>query len=199
MSQATHETVESTSTAAPASASKAHDAAAEQAAVQQAAVRTVMTQPVRFLPADLSALDALQVAREWGVHHLPVGSPDAPGGILCTCDLKEAPLNARIGDWARQPVLKVEAESSCLHAAKLMRDHVVGSLLVTQAKQVCGIVTRADLARLGGQSSEVLSASRCVCCGSMSHLRRDEFEQLLCVDCRERAEEPQNFDTGGGD
>lgn len=159
----------------------------------------VMTTPVRFIAATTPVLTAISKAREWGIHHLPVGTSKAPEGLVCTCDLKEAPLDGEVWNWVNSPVLTVSAGTPIVQAATLMRHHVVGSLLVTDRNTVCGIVTRADLARLGGDGTHPITEIRCVCCGATSHLRLDGYDQLLCVDCRERADEPQAFDTGGGD
>ncbi len=157
----------------------------------------LMSQPVSFLSGETSVLEALNTARERRIHHLPVGDAKAPLGVLCTCDLREAPLSEKLGNLLSRPYVSIECRATIREAAELMREHVVGSLLVTDGDGVTGIITRADLARSANGRSH-LAEVVCTCCGSDAHLGKDQYEQLLCVDCRERATEPDSFEQGLG-
>lgn len=163
-------------------------------------VAQVMTHPLRVLPPETTVLHALDYARCWGVHHLPVGRTESVLGVLgvlCTCDLREARLTDKLGQVVRRPPLTIDAHASCRAAAERMREHLVNSLLVTEAGCVVGIITRTDLASFS--ADRPLRGVCCWCCGETRHLTRDEYGQLLCAECRERALVPELFDTGGGD
>ncbi len=169
-----------------------------QAAITQSArVGRLMSQPVSFIPPGTTVVDALNQARTLGVHHLPIGEPQQPLGVLCTCDLREAPLSEEIGNLLNRPPVSIGVDASVQQAADVMRTEVVGSLLILDGDSIVGIVTRSDIVRsLGTRTS--LSEVICLCCGSDQHLKLDEHEQLLCVDCRERATEPHSFEEGRG-
>ena len=168
-----------------------------EAISDSSAVSTLMSQPVTFLPRETKVVDALSRARELRVHHIPIGDANAPLGVLCTCDLREAGLSDQLGDLLSRPAISIELRASLREAADAMRTAVVGSLLVADGASIVGIVTRSDIVRsLGTQTS--LAEVVCFCCGSDQHLKLDEHEQLLCVDCRERASEPHSFDEGRG-
>jgi hypothetical protein len=79
-----------------------------------------------------------------------------------------------------------------------MRAADVGSVLVTDGTgEPCGIVTRGDLTG-EARSEAILEDCRCEACGSIRHLHR-YGDRLLCFSCRERATEPEEFESGGGD
>lgn len=157
----------------------------------------VMHQPVVVLQLFETVADALETARERGVHHFPVCRRDHIMGMLCTCDLLDAPLTRVVGEIMR-PAVSLPMDRSAREAAALMRAADVGSILVTDGDgAVSGIVTRSDLSH-EPSASPLLQDCRCEACGSIRHLQRYEARQL-CASCRERATEPWNYDTGGGD
>jgi CBS domain-containing protein len=157
----------------------------------------VMSHPLVALQAYETVSAALETARERGVHHFPVCSRELVVGMVCTCDLQEAPLEKPVGEVMR-PAVTLPADRSSADAALLMKAAGVGSILVLDRRgQPCGIVTRGDLNR-EGPASDILQDVRCECCGSTSHLRK-LGARTLCFSCGERAEEPQAFDSGGGD
>lgn len=158
---------------------------------------SVMHRPLIALHIYDSVSSALDAAREHGVHHFPVCHHEKVVGMVCTCDLQEAGLEQPVGD-VMHPAVMLPDTRSAADAAMLMRAAEVGSVLVTdESGEACGIVTRTDL------SSEPPVAAlfedcRCEACGTIHHLHRYD-ERRLCFSCRERAQEPQAFDTGGGD
>jgi CBS-domain-containing membrane protein len=111
--------------------------------------------------------------------------------------MQEAELQRPVGDVMR-PAVTIPASRSAADAAQLMRAADVGSVLVTDGRgEPCGIVTRSDLS---GEPplAAILEDCRCEACGTIHHLHR-YGERRLCSSCLERAEEPQAFETGGGD
>lgn len=167
--------------------------------VQELAIplQNVMHQPVVVLQLFDTVADALETARERGVHHFPVCRRDHVMGMLCTCDLRDAPLSRVVGEIMR-PAVTLPMQRSAWEAAALMRAADVGSILVTDdTGAVSGIVTRSDLSR-EPSASPLLQDCRCEVCGSIRHLQRYEDRQL-CSSCKLRATEPWNYDTGGGD
>jgi CBS domain-containing protein len=157
----------------------------------------VMSRPLVVLQATDSVSDALSIAREHHVHHFPVYGRDQLVGMVCTCDLQEANLNHAVAEVMR-PAVTISATRSAADAAMLMKAADVGSVLVLDwNNRACGIVTRGDLDG-DGPADAILEDCRCECCGSTRHLHRYEDRQL-CFSCRERAAEPNAFETGGGD
>ncbi len=157
----------------------------------------VLHHPLVALHVFDSVSAALDAAREYGVHHFPVYNRELVVGMVCTCDLQEAVPERPVGDLMH-PAVTIPAECSLGDAARLMREQEVGSVLITDgAGAACGIVTRSDLSE-EPRVAALLEDCRCEACGTIHHLRR-HGEQRLCFSCRERASEPQEFDTGGGD
>jgi CBS domain-containing protein len=164
---------------------------------QRISLHHVMRAPVIALQASDSVAAALDTAREHQVHHFPVCERQRVVGMLCTCDLQEATAHQRVGDLMR-PAVTILDTSCAADAALLMRAADVGSVLVTSMDGAPrGIVTRSDL---NGEprAAAILEDCRCESCGSPRHLQR-YGERRLCFSCRERAVEPEAFETGGGD
>ncbi len=162
-----------------------------------ASLEQVMHSPLIALHTYDTVSAALEAAREHGVHHFPVCNHDQVVGMVCTCDLQEAPMAEAVADVMR-PAVTIRADRSAADAALLMRAADVGSVLVTdEAGAPRGIVTRSDL---NGEPrvAAILENCRCESCGTIRHLHR-YGERQLCFSCRERATEPQAFETGGGD
>jgi CBS domain-containing protein len=159
-------------------------------------VTRIMSHPVIVLQVGTPVDEALEVAEERGVHHFPVLNGGKVVGLVCTCDLEEAPLTGRVGSVMRRPVIRVDRGSAAGEAARVMSEHGVGSALVMDADEVCGVVTRQDLARAGGDLEAMLPPG-CTSCGSREHLRTCPDGAVLCVDCRSRAREHEWADLGG--
>ncbi len=157
----------------------------------------IMHRPLIALHVFDSVSDALDTAREHGVHHFPVCNHERVVGMVCTCDLQTAKLEQPVGN-VMHPAVTLPDSRSARDAAMLMRAADVGSVLVMDGSgKPCGIVTRSDLS---GEPpvAALFDDCRCESCGTIHHLHRYD-ERRLCFSCRERAEEPQAFDTGGGD
>jgi signal-transduction protein with cAMP-binding, CBS, and nucleotidyltransferase domain len=160
-----------------------------------------LSEAMRFPIVALHIFDpasvALAAAREHGVHHFPVFDRSHLVGVVCTCDLQEATQKQPVGDLMRPPVT-IRDSGFATDAARLMLAADVGSVIVMGSDGTPRvIVTRSDL---DGEprAAALLEDCRCEACGSMRHLRRYQ-QRRLCFSCRERAMEPQAFETGGGD
>ena len=111
-------------------------------------VRDVMSWPALTITAGTTVGRAAKIAAEQGVHHLVVVRRGELMGVLCTCDLKEAPEAALVASRMTRRVIKVDAAAPLTLAAELMEDYDVGCL-PSLWLGAWGIVTVGDLARTG--------------------------------------------------
>lgn len=158
-----------------------------------------MHQPVIGVAPGASVEEVLALAREKQVHHIPIVKKGRVLGLVCTCDLNEAPLTLPALQLARRNVVTALPSCSAGDAARLMVQNAVGSVLISNRDGVWGIVTRKDLAEAGPDLAELLGGSSCAACGAGQHLRPGPGETLLCVACTERASASHWYDDGGGD
>jgi predicted transcriptional regulator len=157
----------------------------------------VMSHPVVALQPYDTVTEALATAREHSVHHFPVCANERLIGMVCVCDFRNAQPETRVVEVMR-PAVTLPAVRSSEDAARLMKSAFVGSILVVDWQGApCGIVTRGDLMD-DGPANEILKDSKCECCRAVEHLR-SYHGAILCVSCRDRATEPEAYDTGGGD
>ena len=161
-------------------------------------VSEIMSQPVLVVGPDSSVRELFELSRRRLVHHFPILERGALFGIVCTCDLRDAPPDAKVRAFARRDVATIDAAQSAADAARVMAERAVGSAVVVGPEGVYGIVTRGDLLRLGA-SANLLEESQCACCGSHEHLRGGPDGAFLCADCKQRASGDDWFDTGVGD
>jgi signal-transduction protein with cAMP-binding, CBS, and nucleotidyltransferase domain len=154
--------------------------------------------PVIAIGVEMQAADALNLADERGIHHLPIVSRGQVVSVICTCDLHELAPTTVVATVAQRPPVAIEAGASCNEAAAMMSASAVGSLLVVQDGAPIGIVTRNDLVRHDVATSYLLEW-KCTCCGATRHLHRDRHGLNLCVECLERAESRIECDVGVGD
>lgn len=162
------------------------------------AVRDVMTKSVHSVTPETSVIDALTLARRHDVSHLPVLRDGRLVGLVCTCDLDDALLDARIGSSMQQEVATISADAPLSRAAAEMEQASVGSLVVLEQGQIAGIVTRDDLAARAREPEPNLP--RCAACGSFVHLRPAAAnEPTWCTECASRrSAPPDEREMGGG-
>ena len=154
--------------------------------------------PVFSVPLHMLVRDATEFAEEHGIHHLPVVSSGALVGVVCTCDLRELEPDLPISCAMHVPAVTIDRSAPYGSAVRLMSEHNVGSVVVTEGEDVLGIVTRNDLLRRRPFATE-LPGCRCMCCGSLEHLSQDG-RGTLCCDCRDSAGPNTSDDElGGGD
>jgi CBS domain-containing protein len=167
---------------------------------QDVLVSSLMQRSVIAIDPDLSVFDALTLAHARGVHHLPLVTAGKLVGIVCTCDLREAPPQSRVSGFAKRDVVTVSGETTAADAARTLQRSAVGSaVVVTDRARVAGILTRDDLIHADARLAELMAESRCESCGTRHHLRLCPDGWFLCVECRERARGDDWFDIGGGD
>ncbi|HWA70845.1 MAG TPA: CBS domain-containing protein [Polyangiaceae bacterium] len=130
---------------------------------------------------------ALSLAAHNGVHHFPVLRQGQLLGLVCTCELDEAPLNGVVADRMRTRLVTVAPDATAERAVQLMKEHGVGTVLVVESGAVRGVVTRDDLVRACGEDETFQGECRCAGCGSRQHLRAAAGGQELCADCTDRA------------
>jgi len=162
-------------------------------------VDDVMQSPVKALPADMLAVDALQFAERCHLHHFPLLDHGDIVGMVCTCDLQDLKLKAPIRSAMSHGLATVPAHWGIDQAVLSMSQQAVGSLIVVDHGAIVGIVTREDLARAGADVQN-MPHFRCRSCGSIHHLKVEGDKGTLCIDCRERASpEVPGDGTGVGD
>lgn len=162
------------------------------------AVSRLMQHPVVELNPDYDVELTLNISRTLGVHHFPLLRCGKLVGMVCTCDLDEAPRAAHIRDFAHTDVLTVAHDSSIDDAVRLMLDRSVGSAVVLEHGVMCGIITREDIERADPAWAAMFAQHRCTACGATRHLRRTP-EGTLCAGCSGRAHADGWLEAGGGD
>jgi acetoin utilization protein AcuB len=165
----------------------------------QVPVSEHMSLPVVTIAPDARAGDVLALAHTKGVHHFPIVEQGKLVGIVCTCDLQELGADAKVLQVAWRHVITLGPEAPASDAARLMALHGVGSIVISDAGGVRGIVTRAKLIGADPELDRLLLEARCVACGARSHLRPGPHGQCLCQSCHARAKDGAELDIGGGD
>jgi predicted transcriptional regulator len=150
-------------------------------------VSEFMKAPVLTIEPEARAEDVLVLARTSGVHHFPIVAQDKLVGIVCTCDLQDLSADARVLQVAWRHVVTLPLDGTVGDAARLMALQGVGSIVVLDARGICGIVTRDDLARANTELDRLLLEARCASCGARHHLRPASNGRCICQDCRNRA------------
>jgi predicted transcriptional regulator len=143
------------------------------------------------------AHEVLSLAHERGVHHFPIVDEARLVGIVCTCDLEELGPDQGVLQVAWRHVVTIPPSSPVSDAARLMALQGVGSVVVTDERGVCGIVTREDLVRADPELDKLLLEAHCAACGARSHLRPGPDGQCLCQSCQVRAKDGTGLDVGG--
>ena len=162
-------------------------------------VKDVMSWPALAVNVATTVERAQTLAVEQGIHHLLVLQRGALVGVLCTCDMRDAPPIAPVGLRMSRRVVTVQPTVPLMNAADLMSDYDVGCLPVRWL-ETWGVVTRGDLARSGACERRT-----CPACGGSHHVRPDpRYRGMdLCVECMSRANidavDKLYMDLGGGD
>jgi CBS domain-containing protein len=157
-------------------------------------LRELVGQELVAARPELTATEALALATDNQIHHLPVMDGELLAGFVCTCDLRAATPSASLSDVMRTPVLTLDVDSTTRDAATLMSENAVGSVIIVEEGRPVGIVTRGDLVARWPEADDL---ARCECCGLTRHLSANRFDQVLCVYCHERSEPDDWFELGG--
>lgn len=160
-------------------------------------VASIMSVPTVCITPAMRASDALGLAQEHRIHHMPVVEQGIAVGIVCTCDLERVAPDESVSTCMRHPPVSTRPDSTWKEALDLMNTRRVGSLLVVDSGHLLGIVTRKDQERAGVAMRDD-PRGYCSCCGELEHLR-PHSTGALCTDCLERSHPSAAFDAGGGD
>lgn len=140
-----------------------------------------------------------------GVHRIVVAEHGRPVGVICRCDLGQARATVPVWRAMRTPAITARVSDPLAAAIALMREYRVGCLPVVDdyASDLCGIVTRRDLRRLG-LPDEQAGVQHCLTCGTSHSLPPTCWgDPTFCFECLERARGDQEFELygtlGGGD
>lgn len=141
-------------------------------------VRHVMSWPALALSQVSSVELALRVAVDNRFHHFPVLRDGELVGVVCTCDLRDAPLAASVKRYMSRQRITVEPDASLKRAVELMDEEGV-NCLPTRIHHTWGIITRRDLVRAGACVWHTCSR-----CGDIDHVRLDrETHRWRCIAC----------------
>ena len=165
----------------------------------QTAISSLMSAPVLTIGPDALVDDVLTLAESRGVHHFPIVDGGRLIGIVCTCDLEELGPTDRVIRVAWRHVITLPAEAELADAARLMVMQGVGSIVVLDARRICGMLTREDLIRGDPALEQHLAEAQCSACGARKHLRPGPSGTCLCQECHRRAKQDGELDIGGGD
>jgi signal-transduction protein with cAMP-binding, CBS, and nucleotidyltransferase domain len=165
-------------------------------------VSRFMRQPVFSVGAGASVEQAMALAQENRIHHIPIVQSGKLLGLVCVCDLKEVNPNVRVLQLARRNVITAPPDCSAVDVARLMMTNAVGSVVICNRDGVWGIVTRKDLAETGPDLAALLAEDVCAACGAREHLRLGPEDTFLCAECATRASTCHWYDetaaTDGG-
>jgi acetoin utilization protein AcuB len=122
-------------------------------------VQEVMTQGVETVAPTTAAVDAWELMKRKGFHHLVVTAGPRVVGVLSDRDgggrLGAAVrANRTVSELMTDRVVTVDPTTTVRRAANLMRGRSIGCLVVTNRGRVVGIVTVADLLELLGRGLE---------------------------------------------
>lgn len=162
-------------------------------------VSQLMQHPTLELDPEANVEFVLRLARETGVHHFPLTRGASLLGVVCTCDLDDAPPTQPVLELASRDVLTVRRNTKVSDAAGAMAKKAVGSAVVMNGSYVCGLLIREDIVRAVPELAPLFTEVCCAACGAAKHLRRWSTSELLCVSCAGRARSGRWLDVGGGD
>jgi len=160
-------------------------------------VEELMSAPVLSVSPAMLAADALDLARQHRLHHLPVVERGNAIGVVCTCDLELAQTSATVSASMHCPPASIWPKTSGAEALEVMNSGRVGSLLVLEGERLVGILTRRDL-QTSGIPMHDDPRGYCSCCGGIAHLR-PHVTGALCSECLARSQPGASLDHGGGD
>ncbi len=161
-------------------------------------VREVMSRTVIGVPPGMSVADALELANEHAISHLPVIEGGHARGLVCTCDLEEAELGADVFGVMHTPAVDIDPERTLGEAAAVMSKTGVGSLVVVSAQEIVGMLTRTDFERIG-LAKTAFADNSCTGCGSYHHVHADAGGIWWCSACRAHRGPAAPEELGSGD
>jgi CBS domain-containing protein len=131
-----------------------------------ATVRDVMTPDPIGVYYEQTIRDAARIMRDTGVGAVLVVRDGALSGVITDRDLVVRALadgagpDAPVGPLCSRGLVGVEASQDVLEAGRLMRDHAVRRLPVTEGGQIVGMVSLGDLAVIVDARSPLAAVRR---------------------------------------
>ena len=161
-------------------------------------VADYMHRPAASITATAPVRVAEDMMNQHRVTHLLVFDGRRLVGVVCSCDLRAAPVEEPISKYMSSPPMVVLPTAPIEAAATLLEEARIGCLPVVTGARVVGIVTRGDLRRAGVLD---VDATPCACCGTTRHVRPDPNTGFYtCTDCRHPEELPDEYaEIGVGD
>jgi acetoin utilization protein AcuB len=122
-------------------------------------VQDVMTRGVTTVTPATPAVDAWNLMRLRGIHHLVVTDPTGVVGVVSDRDgggRRGSALrtNKAVADLMSTPAVTVEPTTTVRAAANTMRGRSIGCLVAVKSGRPVGIVTVTDLLQLLGQGGD---------------------------------------------
>jgi acetoin utilization protein AcuB len=119
-------------------------------------VADVMTKHVQTISPDSGGVDAWELMRRKGIHHLVVMADSGVTGVISDRDAggrSGASIRARsrVSDLMSTSVVTVEPDATIRKTANLMRGRTIGCVPVVDGTRLVGIVTVSDLLELLGR------------------------------------------------
>ena len=113
-------------------------------------VAEVMTEQVLYVTRHQSVGHVRGLLGKHGIHSLPVVNAERePVGIVTSMDLVDTVADSTlIGQIMTRDVLTVPKYADVHIAARMMRNHRVHHLVVTEGKEIVGLLSSFDLLRL---------------------------------------------------
>jgi CBS domain-containing protein len=113
-------------------------------------VADVMTTGVQTVRPEMPAVDAWEVMRNKGIHHLVVVADSTVLGVLSSRDAggrngASIRTRARVGDLMTTAVVTVDPSTTIRRTANLLRGRTIGCVPVVDGSRLVGIVTVSDL------------------------------------------------------
>ena len=122
-------------------------------------VGEVMSTNVETIKPGVAAVEAWELMRRKGIHHLVVMEDSTVAGILSERDTggrngANVRAHARVSDLMTAQVLSVTSDTTIRRAANLMRGRTIGCVPVIEGKRLVGILTVSDLLEILGGGAD---------------------------------------------
>ena len=119
-------------------------------------VAEVMTTDVKTVSPRTAAVDAWELMRRQGIHHLVVTEGARVVGVLSNRDTggrSGGKLRAQstVGDLMTRSVVTVDPKTTLRRVANLMRGRTIGCVPVVSGRRLKGILTATDLLEVIGR------------------------------------------------
>ena len=115
-------------------------------------VYEVMSDRVSSIPKHIYVSEAIKIMTDHNISSIVIMHDDEPVGIFTERDLLQRVIMARrdpyqtmIEDVMSSPVISVHPDSSVLSASMIMKRNNIRKLVVTDGKELCGLLSQTDI------------------------------------------------------